>query len=112
LPVSLVVRGITPGGDAAETFTATASEATWKSQVDEGHRATTSPALYIAEGGTMAGGTDLLLHSLLSAKDRTLPLLPNGQARAEKLTETTVGEGPRRTKVEAWSVYGLGPSPQ
>jgi imidazolonepropionase-like amidohydrolase len=50
--------------------------------------------------------------ALLAAPDHSLALLPGGKARAERLTELTVGEGAKRKKIVAWAITGLGPSPQ
>jgi imidazolonepropionase-like amidohydrolase len=110
MPSTLVVRGVTPQGDAAETFQTSNGKASWKSPVDAGGAAYTS-AFYVAEGGTMSGGTQLLLEALLASPDKSLPLLPGGRARAERLTEMTVGQGDAKKTVTAWALFGLAPSP-
>jgi imidazolonepropionase-like amidohydrolase len=112
MPSSFVVRGVTPEGDAAETFQAGDGKATWKSPVDAGGSAYTSPAFYIAEGGTFSGGTQLLIEALLVSPDKSLPLLPGGRAKAERLTEFVVGRGEKKKTVTAWGITGLSPSPQ
>jgi len=45
------IRGFTPNGDAAESFVIAGGRATWKSPVDGGSAAYTSPALYVAFAG-------------------------------------------------------------
>jgi len=110
MPSTLVVRGVTPQGDAAETFQTSNGKASWKSPVDAGGAAYTS-AFYVAEGGTMSGGTQLLREALLASPDKSLPLLPGGRARAERLTEMTVGQGDAKKTVTAWALFGLAPSP-
>ena len=45
MPSSLTVRGFTPNGDAAETFAVGHAKAFWKSQVDSGEAAYTTPKL-------------------------------------------------------------------
>jgi len=112
MPSALVVRGVTPQGDAAETFQAAEGKAAWKSPVDSGGGAYASPAFYIAEGGTFSGGTQLLIEALLTSPDKSLPLLPGGRARAERLTELAVGQGDAKKTVTAWAITGLSPSPQ
>jgi imidazolonepropionase-like amidohydrolase len=107
---TLVVRGVTPQGDAAETFQASGGKATWKSPVDAGSAAYTS-AFYVAQGGTISGGTQLLIEALLATPDKSLPLLPGGRAHAERLTEMAVGKGEARKNVTAWAIFGLAPSP-
>jgi imidazolonepropionase-like amidohydrolase len=111
MPSSLVVRGVTPEGDAAEAFKVAAAKASWKSQVDAGESAYTSPAFYVAEGGTWSGGAQLLIEALLAAPDKSLPLLPGGRARAERLTDLVVGTGAAQKTVTAWAILGLAPSP-
>jgi imidazolonepropionase-like amidohydrolase len=107
---SFIVRGITPTGDAAETFAIQNGVAHWKSPVDSGSGAYTS-AFYVAEGGTSSGGTQLLLEALLSRPTRSMKLLPGGTAKAERLAETTVGQGSQKKTVIAWAITGLSPSP-
>ncbi len=111
MPSALVVRGVTPQGDAAETFTITDGIASWKSPVDSGHQPYHS-AFYVAEGGTNSGGTQVFMEALLKSPDKSMPLLPGGRARAEKLTDHTVGSGPTAKIVTLWAVTGLLPSPQ
>jgi imidazolonepropionase-like amidohydrolase len=112
MPSVLVVHGVTPQGDAGETFQAGAGKAAWKSPVDAGDGAYTSPAFYVAEGGTFSGGTQLLIEAILASPDKSLPLLPGGRAHAERLTEAVVGQGDARKTVTAWAITGLSPSPQ
>jgi len=111
MPSSLIVRGVSPQGDAGETFTITDGTASWKSPVDSGHQPYHS-AFYVAEGGTNSGGTQVFIEALLKSPDKSMPLLPGGRARAEKLTDHTVGSGPTAKTVTLWAVTGLSPSPQ
>jgi hypothetical protein len=111
VPSELVVRGFTPQGDAAETFQVSGGKATWKSPVDSGGGSYTSPAFYVAEGGTLSGGTQLLIEALLASPDKSLPLLPGGRARAERLTDAVVGQREAKKTVTAWAITGLSPSP-
>jgi imidazolonepropionase-like amidohydrolase len=111
MPSGLVVRGTTPQGDAAETFQVSGGTATWKSPVDAGGSAYHSPAFYVAQGGTSVASYQLLIETLLASPDKSLPLLPSGRARAERLTEVVVGQGAANKIVTAWAVVGLSPSP-
>jgi imidazolonepropionase-like amidohydrolase len=108
---SFLVRGVTPTGDAAETFAIRDGVAQWKSPVDSGSSVYQSAAFYVAEGGTNTGSTQLLLETLLSSPTRSMKLLPGGVAKAERLTESTVGEGGQKKTVTAWAITGLSPSP-
>jgi hypothetical protein len=106
LPASLEIRGTTPQGDAAEIFKVSGGKASWKSQVDAGSAGYISPAFYSSQGGPIDNAA-WLIDSILARPDKTLALLPGGQARAEKLTTLTVGEGARRREVTAWAITGL-----
>jgi imidazolonepropionase-like amidohydrolase len=106
---SLTVRGVTPNGDAGETFTVEGQRASWKTPVDQGDSQYTSPAFYVAIGGAFSDPT--FVEALLRSPDKSLALLPGGKAHAEHLTELTVGTGARAKMVVAWAVSGLGPSP-
>jgi imidazolonepropionase-like amidohydrolase len=106
----LTVRGFTPQGDAAETFDVKAGSASWKSPVDAASTAYARPAMYNAFGGPMDLNAELV-EALIAAPDRSLPMLPGGQAQAEVLTTLTVGEGAARRTLTAYAISGLNNSP-
>jgi imidazolonepropionase-like amidohydrolase len=106
---SLEIRGVTPTGDAAETFTVTSKHAKWQTVVDHGDTDYAASAFYVPVGGTFSDPS--FVETLLRAPDHSLGLLPGGRATAERLTELTVGEGDNRKKIVAWAISGLGPSP-
>lgn len=110
MPASLVVRGFTPQGDAAESFRISAGQAEWKSQVDQGASAYRGPLFYVAQGGT-SQNTQLLIERLLAAPGKSLALLPGGRAQAERLCDLVVGQGATKQTVTAWAITGLAPSP-
>jgi imidazolonepropionase-like amidohydrolase len=111
MPSTMIVRGVTPEGDAAETFEIHGGMASWKSPIDAGTRSYGSAAFYVAQGGTDSGGLQLLIEALLASPNRSMMLLPGGRAHAERLTEVVVGEGAMKKTVTAWGVTGLFPSP-
>ncbi len=51
MPAQLQIRGFSPTGDAAESFSVAQGKATWKSQVDAGSAAYAAPAFYSTQGG-------------------------------------------------------------
>ncbi|HXG80951.1 MAG TPA: amidohydrolase, partial [Sphingomicrobium sp.] len=53
LPTEMAVRGVTPNGDAAETFAVRDGKAIWKSSADSGEPPATK-AFYLATGGSVA----------------------------------------------------------
>jgi imidazolonepropionase-like amidohydrolase len=110
MPSSIVVRGVTPQGDAAESLTIGAGSAHWKSPIDEGTASYAAPAFYLSQGGPI----DLsawMLEALLARPDKTLTLLPGGRAHATRLTELEVGTGEKRQTIALWAVSGISNSP-
>ncbi len=110
MPAVLTIRGISPQGDAAETFTVSNGQASWKSPVDSGTHAYQA-AFYVAQGGPLSAGSQLLIEILLKSPDKSMALLPGGRARAERLAEMVVGSGATSKRVTDWAVTGLSPSP-
>ena len=110
MPSSVVVRGVTPSGDAGETFQLRGGTARWKSPIDSGSSQPGKAAFYVAQGGPV----DLnawLLEQILARPDKTLELLPGGKARAEKMTTLVVGEGAAKQTLTLWGVKGISNSP-
>ena len=110
MPASLTIRGFTPTGDAGETFTIANGKATWKSPIDGGSAAYSTPAFYSSQGGPI-DTTAQFLERLLASPGRKMKLLPGGEARAEKLTTLTVGKGANAKEVTAWSILGVSNTP-
>jgi len=109
LPASVAVHGVTPQGDAAETFDTAAGKASWKSPVDAGSAAP-GKAFYVTQGGPV-DTIGWLVERLIASPDKSLDLLPGGRARIEKLGSLEVGDGAERQTVDLWSITGLYPSP-
>jgi imidazolonepropionase-like amidohydrolase len=107
---SVVVRGFTPNGDAAETLSIARGRARWKSPVDTGAAAYVHPAMYAAFGGPVDLTADLI-EALIAAPDHSLALLPGGRASAELLTQASVGEGTTRRTLTAYAVTGINNTP-
>src|SRR5580765_657984 len=110
LPSALTIRGVTPQGDAAETFTISSGTAGWKSPVDAGSASYASPAFYVSQGGPI-DTTAWFLEALLARPDKSLDLLPGGKAHAAKLVDLKVGAGATAQTIALWSVTGIGTSP-
>ena len=110
LPSALTIRGVTPQGDAAETFTISSGTAGWKSPVDAGSASYSSPAFYVSQGGPI-DTTAWFLEALLARPDKSLDLLPGGKAHAARLADLGVGAGAARQTITLWSVTGIGTSP-
>jgi imidazolonepropionase-like amidohydrolase len=107
---SVVVRGFTPNGDAAESFSIGSGQAAWKSPVDAAGAPYAAPAEYVAFGGPVDLTADLA-EALVAAPGQSLALLPGGHARAELLATASVGEGAQERMVTAYAVTGLTNTP-
>ncbi len=110
LPLAITIRGVTPQGDAAETFTISGGTADWRSPVDAGTASYSVPAFYVSQGGPI-DTTAWFLEALLARPDKSLDLLPGGKARAAKLVDLEVGTGAAGKTVTLWAVSGIGTSP-
>lgn len=104
------VRGFTPEGDAAETFSIEGGVAHWKSPVDAGSAPYAKPAFYNAYGGPIELTAEIV-DALLAAPGHSLTLLPGGVAHADPLTSLEVGEGATKKTVKAWTVTGFSNTP-
>ncbi|MDE2412322.1 MAG: amidohydrolase family protein [Sphingomonadales bacterium] len=105
-PDSIIVRGVTPQGDAAESFSRTGAGARWKSQVDAGSTEGGAGRFYTSMGGPMDINA-WFIERLLASPGRKLDLLPGGSARAEKLATMTVGKGKAAKPITLWQVVGI-----
>ena len=102
----LTIRGFTPSGDEAETFSSDAQGATWHSPVDHGMAASPGQAMYSASGGTFDTFA-MLFDRLMVAPSHTTRLLPSGQATLDKLADITVGHGATTRHLTAYTISGL-----
>jgi imidazolonepropionase-like amidohydrolase len=109
MPSKIVIRGVTPNGDAAETFVVADGKAKWTSTADNGEAAA-GPAFYLAAGGTNLSNIPLTA-AILKAGQAGLPLLPSGKATLEKgaTFEIKGPKGPETVQL-AW-LRGISPSP-
>ena len=114
-PAKITIRGVTPSGDAAESFAIEAagngSNARWNSPVDHGDAHASPPAYYVSSGGTFLAN-DTLLPALLAAGSSGLNLLPSGRGTLEP-SRTLVVTGPAGPKtIQLYFVKGINQSPQ
>lgn len=109
-PMAITVRGVTPTGDAAETFTVdSGGTGRWVTQVDKGEKSTAA-ALYLPSGGTLAAA-DQGVAAMIAAGAAGLDLLPGGHVSATKVKSLTLdgAAGPKTTTL--YLIKGLGQSP-
>ncbi|HVF37030.1 MAG TPA: amidohydrolase family protein, partial [Sphingomicrobium sp.] len=81
LPRLVEVRGITPNGDAAETFTVTSGKAVWKSIADSG--SSEGKTGYYLPAGGVGLSNHVLVDKLVEAGGKGIDLLPGGHATLE-----------------------------
>lgn len=94
-----------------ERFELKNGKASWRnpSEKQEG-LAVSGPAYYLAMNGTPQE-IELFARALLAAPNRTLPVLPTGQARIDQVASSEVEAGGRTLKVGLYSISGLGFAP-
>ena len=109
-PEKIVGRGVTPNGDAAESFGLVGGKATWKTPIDSGSATYDGKSQYSAVGGTWAD-VKYWAESLYKAPNKTLTLLPSGTERMEKLVDIPVGSGATAKTVTAWMIKGVSLEP-
>ena len=107
---SMVIRGKTPSGDAAEVYQAKNSTYTWTSPVDHGSGKTKSDLEYVSFGGTFDSFT-FILDAMLKSPTHSVDLLPSGQGKIEPLTTLEVTNGSEKKKLTAYAITGFGLSP-
>lgn len=110
MPIAFAVHGVTPQGDAAETFTVKGGQAHWQSPIDKGSAPYSGHAFYTATSG-VAGGMPWFLEQLLASPGKSMDLLPGGKASATQLASLEVGQGGARQSVNLWALSGIGSSP-
>jgi imidazolonepropionase-like amidohydrolase len=107
-----------------ERFARTATGgASWKNPSEQGEAAAAGAATYLSLYGTPEEGA-VLARALLLAPDRSLPLLPAGAARIERIGEIEIrgdaGTGavpgapaprPRSVRLTHYAIHGLGFTP-
>jgi len=95
MPVKVEVRGITPSGDAAETFSLAGNKAVWKSTADSGAVAGRN-GYYLPAGGVGIANA-VLIEQLAAAGDKGVTLLPSGHATMKIGPSLTI-QGPNGPK--------------
>ncbi|MEO8177107.1 MAG: amidohydrolase family protein [Sphingomicrobium sp.] len=109
LPTKIVIRGVSPNGDAAENFAVSDGKARWTSTADSGEVAA-APGFYLATGGTNMANIPLVA-ALVKAGPAGLALYPSGRASLDKAGTLSVTgpDGPKTVQL-AW-LRGVLPSP-
>lgn len=107
---SQTVRGVTPSGDAAESFSSSNGRYQYASPADSGEGQAAASAFYSSYGGTL-DSTIALIDALRAAPGHALDLLPSGRAQLEQLTTLQISNGSQTKTLTAYAVVGVGLSP-
>jgi cytosine/adenosine deaminase-related metal-dependent hydrolase len=107
---SMIVRGSTPSGDAAETYTAKDGIYSYTSPVDRGTGPVKPNLEYVAFGGTFDSFL-FIIDAMLKSPTYSVNLLPSGQGKIEPLTTLDVSNGSDKKTLTAYSLTGFGLSP-
>ena len=107
---SLIVRGHTPQGDAAETYEVKNGTYTYKSPVDHGTGKTAPNLAYVAFGGTFDSFV-FLIEAMLKSPTHSIDLLPSGHGSIAPLTTLEVNNGKEKKTLTCYAITGFGLSP-
>lgn len=99
------------GSKVEERFEIKKGLATWKSNAESGTKPFTKGQVYIPMDSSW-GLNALLIQALNKRKSATLPLLPSGKLKMERIAQTTLKKGRQRRSIELLMQTGLGLSPQ
>jgi imidazolonepropionase-like amidohydrolase len=94
----------------AERFTRAGGNVTWQNKVESGTQPVAGAAFYISQSGSFEE-IGLLARALRDAPGRKLPLLPQGEADMQQLSQLKVGNGESTRQVSLYSIGGLGFQP-
>jgi hypothetical protein len=95
-------------GAVEEHFRLANGKATWKNKAEQGEKQLSAPAFYVPLDGVLSGEME---SALLTASGGRLPLLPEGEARIEKVLERTVEVAGKTRKVTLCEETGLSFTP-
>lgn len=94
----------------AERFERKDGRAVWRNAFERGERELAGPAFYLSLQGVQEVG--LLATALLQVPERRLPLLPDGEARLEKIGDSVrIGSGDRARTIDLYAIHGLNYTP-
>ena len=107
---SLVVRGFTTSGDAAESYTVKDGVYTFTTPVDHGTGKVAPNLEYVSFGGTFDSFL-FIVDAMLKSSTHSVDLLPSGRGEIAPLTTLEVSNGTQTKTLTAYSVTGFGLAP-
>jgi hypothetical protein len=107
VPVRYVATGTSEyGASINDRFELRAGRAKWISNAGDGERGVNEPAIYLPVEYSPAY-LAAIARVLLDRKEHSLPLLPEGKASVERLTEIEVGQGAAQAHVALYAIDGI-----
>ncbi|HKW40344.1 MAG TPA: amidohydrolase family protein [Gemmatimonadales bacterium] len=94
----------------AERFTVASGQATWGSSAERGSKAIGVASVYLSMDG-VPDEAAVLARALLAAPGGALPLLPDGEARINRVGELTVRAGTQSRSVVQYAITGIDLTP-
>ena len=95
----------TMGTPLEETFTKEGQHVRWKSHEEHGDK-DAAPIAFFVPMAPLPDVTGMLAQALVKAGG-SLPLLPDGEARLERIGEATIKKGSESRHVVGYAIYGL-----
>ena len=107
---AMTIRGVTPNGDAGETFSVANGRYTYQSAIDHGDGDFAGGGYYSSVGGTLDGNIGFV-DALIRAPSHSMSLLPSGQAQLVQLATRQVSNGHETKTLTAYAIIGVGFGP-
>jgi len=107
---SLVVRGSTTEGNAAETYKVEDGTYAWTSRVDHGSGKARPGLEYSSFAGTVDSFIPVI-DAMRKSPTHSVDLLPSGRGKIEPLTSLEVQNGAEKKSLTAYALTGFGLSP-
>src|SRR5216683_3140863 len=89
-----------------ERFSRNDGKAAWQSNVDSGEKMLSEAAFYVS-ANTVPEEAAVLARALLASEQHRLALLPQGEARIQRMEELEIGAEGRTQKVVQYAIDGL-----
>ena len=103
-----LIEGTSPfGAPVRESFSFMQGEAAWRTRGESGRAQREQPAFYLPKEWGAVGSLEALVRAAVKRFDGELPLFPDGAARVEKLTETTVPTPAGETTLSLYAISGI-----
>ena len=111
IPIAVETSGIDYlKAQVSENFSLTDGVARWKNTAEAGEKKLTNAAFYNSMNGVPEEEA-LLAAALLKSPNKSLALLPEGEASIQRTGELTLNEGANTRRISSYEISGLGFTP-